>query len=114
MSFPAQIVTRRQTVLLYAAWIVFVYAGLLHAQAPTPPAATAGLPPLTSSANALTLQQVLDVVQTKNPTLLAARQNLESVRAQEIQAGVRVNPYLTLSGTNVTLPAEGASNPYSY
>ena len=114
MSFPAQIVTRKQTVFLYAAWTVFVYAGLLHAQAPTPSATSAGLPALTSSPNALTLQQVLDVVQTKNPTLLAARQNLEAVRAQEIQAGVRANPYLTLSGTNVTLPAEGASNPYSY
>jgi cobalt-zinc-cadmium efflux system outer membrane protein len=60
------------------------------------------------------LQQVLDAAQAKNPTLLAARQNLEAVRAQEIQAGVRANPYFTLNGTDVTLPAEGASNPYSY
>jgi cobalt-zinc-cadmium efflux system outer membrane protein len=36
------------------------------------------------------------------------------VRAQELQAGVRANPYFTLYGTDVTLPAEGASNPYSY
>ena len=74
----------------------------------------AGLPKLTYSANALSLQQIQDIAATRNPALLAARQNLEGVRAQEIQAGVRANPYFTLYGTNVTLPAEGASNPYSY
>jgi outer membrane protein, heavy metal efflux system len=100
---------------LCAAWAVLFCAGVVFAQAPAPPAATsAGLPALTSSPNALTLQQVLDIVQTKNPTLLAALQNLEAVRAQEIQAGVRVNPDFTLNGTNITLPAEGASNPYAY
>lgn len=101
--------------LLRAALLVLFCAGVVYAQAPAPPvAASAGLPALTSSPNALTLRQVLDIVQTKNPTLLAARQNLEAVRAQEIQAGVRANPYLTLYGTDVTLPAQGASNPYSY
>ena len=91
--------------------------------APTPGQATtqdpalqanAGLPNLKSTPNALTLQQVIDLALTKNPTLLAAAQNLEAIRAQEIQAGVRANPYFTLYGTNVTLPAEGASNPYAY
>ena len=60
------------------------------------------------------MEQVLELARTKNPTLLAAEANLRSVRAQEIQAAVRANPYFTLYGTNVTLPAEGASNPYSY
>ena len=63
---------------------------------------------------ALTLEQVVELARTKNPTLLAAEANLRSVRAQEVQAAVRANPYFTLYGTNVTLPAEGASNPYSY
>jgi cobalt-zinc-cadmium efflux system outer membrane protein len=62
----------------------------------------------------LTLQQVVDLARTKNPNLLAAQQNLLSVKAQEIQAGVRANPYFTVAGSDVTLPAEGASNPYSY
>jgi outer membrane protein TolC len=100
--------------LLCAAWAAFFCAGFVAAQTPAPPASQAGLPAVTSSPNALTLQQVLDVVQAKNPTLLAARTNLEAVRAQEIQAGVRANPSFTLAGTDITLPAEGASNPYSY
>ena len=77
-------------------------------------AATASLPTPPSAPNALTLQQVLALAQTQNLNLLAARQNLEATRAQEIQAGVRANPYLTIYGTNITLPAEGASNPYAY
>ena len=73
-----------------------------------------GLPKPTFAPNALSLQQVLDLAQARNPNLLAAEQNLEAVRAQEIQAGVRANPTFTLYGTNVSLPAAGASNPYQY
>ena len=62
----------------------------------------------------LTLQQAVALARTKNPVLLSAEQNLLSVKAQEIQAGVRQNPYFTLYGSNVTLPAQGASNPYAY
>ncbi len=65
-------------------------------------------------ATPLTLPQVLDVVRTKNLTLLQAQSNLQGVKAQETQAAVRVNPSFTFYGTNVTLPAEGASNPYAY
>ncbi len=70
--------------------------------------------PPASRPGAYTLQQIITLARTQNPTLLAADSNLRAVRAQEKQAGVRANPYLTLYGTNVTLPAEGASNPYSY
>lgn len=76
--------------------------------------ASAGLPAPSFSVGALTLQQVIQIAQARNPSLLAAQQNLEAVRAQEIQAGVRANPSFTLYGTNVTLPAAGASNPYAY
>ncbi len=69
-----------------------------------PPAAKPG---------ALTLQQVVDAARQRNPTLLAAEQNLRAVRAQELQAAVRTNPYLGLAGSNVTLPADG-TNPYAY
>jgi cobalt-zinc-cadmium efflux system outer membrane protein len=68
----------------------------------------------TSKPGALTLIEVLERARTRNPTLLAAAQNLRAVRAQELQAGVRANPYLGVAGTDITLPAEGASNPYSY
>jgi cobalt-zinc-cadmium efflux system outer membrane protein len=70
--------------------------------------------PPTSRPGAYTLAQILDMARAKNLTLLAAEQNLRAVRAQELQAAVRANPYFTLYGTNVTLPAEGASNPYAY
>ena len=70
--------------------------------------------PAPAKAGALTLAQVVEAAKAKNPTLLAAEQTLRSVRAQEIQAGVRANPYFGVAGTDVTLPAEGASNPYSY
>ena len=67
-----------------------------------------------AKAGALTMEQVVELAKTKNPTLLAAEANLRSVRGQEIQAAVRANPYFTLYGSNITLPAEGASNPYQY
>jgi cobalt-zinc-cadmium efflux system outer membrane protein len=68
----------------------------------------------TSRPGALTLQQVVQVARDKNPTLQAAAETLRSVRAQEIQAGVRANPNLGLNGSNVSLPAQGAANPYAY
>jgi outer membrane protein, heavy metal efflux system len=69
--------------------------------------------PRPAKPGALTLQQVLDKARTTNPTLLAAEANLRSVRAQEIQAGVRANPYLGVTGTDVTQGAND-NNPYNY
>jgi outer membrane protein, heavy metal efflux system len=68
----------------------------------------------TSKPGALTLAQILDLARTKNPTILAAEQNLQAVHAQELQAGVRQNFDFGVTGSNITLPAEGASNPYQY
>ncbi|WP_231966555.1 TolC family protein [Terriglobus roseus] len=62
---------------------------------------------------AMTLRQVLDAARLHNPTLAAAEQNLRGVRAQEIQAAVRANPYLGVSASNVTVPSTG-NNPYFY
>ena len=68
-----------------------------------------------SKPGALTMAQVVDLAKAKNPTLLAAQETLRSVKAQELQAAVRANPYLTLYGTNVTLPGNGSEgNPYGY
>jgi cobalt-zinc-cadmium efflux system outer membrane protein len=69
--------------------------------------------PVSSLPGALSLAQVLDAARSKNPTLLAAARNLEAVRAQEIQAGVRANPYLTLNGSDIT-ENEHQNNPYNY
>ncbi|MGA7158110.1 MAG: TolC family protein [Acidobacteriaceae bacterium] len=69
--------------------------------------------PPPSRPGALTLDQVLDLARTKNPTILAAEQNLRAVRAQEIQAGVRQNPNLGVTGSDITEP-ENVNNPYTY
>ena len=69
--------------------------------------------PPTSRPGAYTLAQVLDLARTKNPTLLAAQQNLRAVRAQELQAGVRANPSLQLNGSDISEDAN-ASSPYTY
>ncbi len=67
-----------------------------------------------SQPGALTLEQVLTLARAQNPTLLAARQNLQATRAQEIQAGVRANPYFTAVGQDVTLPEGNGDGPYLY
>ncbi|MGB8478536.1 MAG: TolC family protein [Acidobacteriaceae bacterium] len=62
----------------------------------------------------LTMQQAVALALRKNPTLLAAKQNLESTRSEEITAGLRQNPVFTLSGSDVTLPANNPASPYAY
>jgi cobalt-zinc-cadmium efflux system outer membrane protein len=70
--------------------------------------------PTTTATATITMQQAIDLALMKNPTLLSAQQSLLSVKSQEIQAGVRANPYFGLVGSNVSLPAQGAPNPYAY
>lgn len=77
-------------------------AALLHAQSPAPAAAP------------LTLPQVLDIARAKNPSLLAAQQHVLATKASEITAGLRQNPSFTLSGADISLPANNPANPYSY
>jgi outer membrane protein, heavy metal efflux system len=76
-----------------------------------------GLVPYTWAQGAsapLTLQQVIGLAQSRNPALLSGRQHVSAVRANEITAGLRQNPNLTLSGADVTLGADNPGNPYSY
>ena len=70
------------------------------------PAQTPGVP--------LTLQQAIALARAKNPNLLSGQQHVIATRASEVTAGLRQNPNLTLSGTDVTLPANNPGNPYSY
>ena len=62
----------------------------------------------------LTLQQVLDLARAKNPTLLSAQQHVTATKASEITAGLRQNPNFTLSGADISLPANNPASPYSY
>jgi outer membrane protein, heavy metal efflux system len=81
------------------------YAASIHVPDPRKPVPT--------KPGAYTLAQVIDMARNKNLTLLAAERNLQAVRAQEIQAGVRQNPNLGIAGTDVTEPAS-SNNPYNY
>jgi len=92
----------KHQILLAAACLLFL-----------PCAALSQTQPSNSAPAAITMQQAVDIARMKNPTLLSAQQNLLSVKAQEIQAGVRANPYFTASGSNITL-GEYANNPYDY
>ncbi len=69
--------------------------------------------PVPAKPGAYTMAQVIDMARNKNLTLLAAERNLQAVRAQEIQAGVRQNPNLGIAGSDVTEPAS-SNNPYNY
>ena len=62
----------------------------------------------------LTMQQAVDQALAHNPAILAAQQNLLSMRGQEVEAGLRQNPNLYVSGADVTLGADNPANPYSY
>jgi outer membrane protein, heavy metal efflux system len=72
----------------------------VHAQTPT-------------AAAPLTLQQVVDYTFAHNPALLAGRQNLLSMRGQEVEAGLRQNPNFTIVGSDLSNPAT-SSTPYAY
>lgn len=78
------------------------------AQNPPPPN-----PPPPPSAP-FTMQQVVEEALAHNPVLLSSLQNLLSMKGQEVQAGVRQNPNLYVAGSDVSLPANNPSNPYSY
>jgi cobalt-zinc-cadmium efflux system outer membrane protein len=60
------------------------------------------------------MQQAVEQTLAHNPALLAAQQNLLSMKGQEVEAGLRANPNFALTGTDITLPASNPGNPYSY
>jgi outer membrane protein, heavy metal efflux system len=74
-------------------------AQLSYAQAPAAP---------------ITMQQAVEQALAHNPTLLSAQQNLLSMKGQEVEAGLRANPYFGVTGSDITLPANNPGNPYSY
>jgi outer membrane protein, heavy metal efflux system len=70
-----------------------------------------GPPPPTTP---ITMQQAVGQALARNPVLLAAQQNLLSMKGQEVEAGLRANPTLVGTGTDISLPANNPGNPYSY
>ncbi|HEX3940006.1 MAG TPA: TolC family protein [Acidobacteriaceae bacterium] len=81
-------------------------AGAQAAPAQAPASAPASAPPLT-------MQQAVDYALAHNPALLAAQQNMFSLKGQEIEAGLRQNPDFTVYGTNLSNPA-ASQTPYGY
>ncbi len=80
-------------------------AGFAQAPPPNPP-------PLPTAP--FTMQQVVEEALAHNPVLLSSLENLLSMKGQEVQAGVRQNPNLFVSGTDVSLSANNPASPYSY
>jgi outer membrane protein, heavy metal efflux system len=78
-----------------------------YAQGPLPPSP----PPPTAP---VTMQQAVEAVLAHNPALLAAQQNLLSMKGQEVEAGLRQNPNFGLVGTDVSLSATNPAAPYGY
>ena len=60
------------------------------------------------------MEQAVAYALAHNPTLLAAQQNLLSIKGQEVEAGLRQNPDFGFTGSDITLPADNPGNPYSY
>lgn len=64
--------------------------------------------------NSYTWQQIREMFESSNPTLLAAKLSVEELRAQEITARLRPNPDFTLSadGTQIA-PSKGVWQPFA-
>jgi cobalt-zinc-cadmium efflux system outer membrane protein len=98
----------RRGILIFAVVFVAVRAGYSQAPAPVLP------PPTPPPSAPVTMQQAVEQTMAHNPTLLAAQQNLLSMKGQEVEAGLRQNPQLAITGTTVTLDANNPSSPYYY
>jgi cobalt-zinc-cadmium efflux system outer membrane protein len=60
------------------------------------------------------MQQAVEQALAHNPVLLSAQQNLLSMKGQEVEAGLRANPVLALSGSDVSLSTSNPAGPYFY
>jgi outer membrane protein, heavy metal efflux system len=83
-------------------YLAFSAGRASYAQNPPPPPAAP-----------ITMQQAVDQALAHNPVLLAAQQNLLSMKGQEVEAGLRQNPDFSLYGTDLSNPASSAT-PYGY
>ena len=83
------------------------YAGL-YAQSP-PQSNVASIAP--HSQAPLTLAQAIAAARSHNPFLLGVRQHVEAVRANEITASLRQNPYLVAESTQTGLSSDDPSGP---
>ena len=93
--------------LLNAAIVISFAAASLFAQSAAPPAPSA-------PAQVWTWDQVKERFELNNTTLMAAKLNIDELKAEEITAHLRPNPDFTLSadGTQIT-PSHGVWQPFA-
>ena len=91
-----------KTIYLMGAALVF---GAAAGTAQTPP----GSPPAP-----LTMQQAVAYARVHSPALLGAQQHLSAIRANEVTAGLRLNPILVAEGTQVSLSRNDSNGPDFY
>ena len=70
--------------------------------------------PFTAPTTPITMQQAVEQALAHNPAILAAQQNLLSMHGQEVEAGLRQNPNLTASGSDITLSDNNPASPPFY
>ena len=75
---------------------------------------TCGALPVHAQQNSFTWPQIRDMFETSNPNLLAAKLNIDELKAQEITAHLRPNPDFTLTadGTQIA-PSKGVWQPFA-
>lgn len=81
-------------------------SALLRAQAPATPPGLSGQP--------LTMQQAVEYARVHSPALLGAQAHVSAVRANEITAGLRLNPNIVGEGQMVSLSSSDSNGPDFY
>src|SRR5439155_11857159 len=76
------------------------------------PAAAADSPPLPPAEEMLTLARLLDLAAASHPDLGIARARVEAARGRMVQAGLRLNPVVSIGDEEINNPAGRAGRPY--
>lgn len=91
--------THFATHLFRSLFLAGLFTLAVHAQAPTAPA----------TSKRLSLAEALNRARQNHPLLIAAKQRVAMLEAERVEAGLKLNPSLTVSGENFPLdpPQEG-------
>src|SRR5437763_9312838 len=76
------------------------------------PAAAANPPPVSPAEQLLTLARLLDLAAASHPDLGIARARVEAARGRMVQAGLRLNPVVSIGDEEINNPAGRAGRPY--
>ena len=76
------------------------------------PAAAVDSPPVPPAEQMLTLARLLDLAAASHPDLGIARARVEAARGRMVQAGLRLNPVVSIGDEEINNPAGRAGRPY--